>query len=186
MMNHAIYSRLMQHMAEAVCMTDENGIAIYANPKLCELLEKDESEIIGKPAVNFLGPKSKRLVEQIDATERQEGQSSSYAITLISKSKQRIPVTLNGTPLPEGGTIGIMTDMRRIDRQEQIYRNLIEHMDEAVCMTDADENATYANPKLCNLLGMKSSEIVGKPANNFLDEASQKKVKHVNERERKK
>ena len=69
---------------------------------------------------------------------------------------------------------------------ETIYMKLMEHMSEAVCMTDKDWNSMYVNTKLCNLLWMEFDEIVGKPSANFLDPKSRRKVAHIDKQERKK
>lgn len=186
MKDEAIHKKLLEHMNEAVCMTNTKSCIVYANPKLCNILWYKTEELEWKSANIFLTPESQQEVARVDREERAQGMSSSYSIVLLTKNKKFIPVTLNGTTLPDGGTIGIMTDMRRIERQENIYRKLIEHMDEAVCMTDENQNILYTNPKLCNLLWVKPEDLIGKPADIFLDTESKRKVKHVNEKERQK
>jgi len=186
MMNNALYRQLMQNMDEAVSITDNQWVTSYVNPRFCELIGREESDIIGKPATIFLDSASKKKVAQFEKSERLEWLSSSYEVVFISQKKQKITVTLNAAPLPDGGTIGIMTDIRKAQKQEQIYSQLIDHMEEAVAMTDSQDIVTYANPKLCNLLWKNIDEIVGYSANEFLDEASKKKVEKINKNEREK
>jgi PAS domain S-box-containing protein len=58
--------------------------------------------------------------------------SSGYEGDLLTKGGDRIPVLLSGTPLPDGGTIGIMTDLREIRKKEAQVENLFNRFDLAV------------------------------------------------------
>ena len=185
MVDSIIYKKLVEHMDEAVCMSDKDSKTLYANPRFCKLLGYSQSEIIKLTTWDFVDDESRKKIEFEEKNKRQKWESSRYSINLKTKSWKIIPIVLNGTPLPDGSSIGIMTDVSRTKRQREIYEQLIEHMDEAVCMTDINQDVIYANPKLCNLLGKKSDEIVGRSANSFLDKESQKKVAHVDEKERK-
>ncbi len=186
MVDSIIYKKLVEHMDEAVCMSDKNENTLYANPKFCKLLGYSEKEILTLSTWDFVDEESRKRMERESTQKRKKWESSRYSINLKTKSGEIIPIVLNGTPLPDGSSIGIMTDIRKTKRQREIYEQLIEHMDEAVCMTNSNQEVVYANPKLCNLLGKTSQEIVGFSANSFLDKESQKLVAHVDEKERKK
>ena len=67
-----------------------------------------------------------------------------------------------------------------------IYAELIESMNQSVCMADKNEVIIYANPNFCNLIKYSLDEIIWKSFFLFLDENSIKKVKEVNLNERKK
>ncbi|MBI5415126.1 PAS domain S-box protein [Candidatus Peregrinibacteria bacterium] len=180
-----LYQKLIEHMNEAVWMGDKNECTIYANPKFCEIMEYSLKEIIGKESYDFWDKESAETVRKINANDRKNGVSSSYTGTLISKSGKRIPVLLNGTPLPDGGTIGIMTDLTKLEEKDSIYKTLIENMNEAVWMGDKNEHTQYANPKFCEIMGYTLNEILGKESYDFWDENSGKIVQNVNARDRK-
>jgi PAS domain S-box-containing protein len=180
-----LFQRLIEHMNEAVWVGDENEKTIYANPKFCELVEFELDEIKGWESYKFWDEESTNRVKNVNTTDRVQGQSSSYEGVLISQSGKRIPVLLNGSPLPGGGTVGIMTDLRELQANEHRYTRLIENMNEAVWMGDKDEITVYANPKFCALMEMTLEEMLGRPSYDFWDEESAQKVKNVNTNKRK-
>jgi PAS domain S-box-containing protein len=175
-----IYRTLVEHMNEAVWMGDKHERTIYANPKFCELMERSLQEMLGKESYIFWDKESAKRVRRANETERRKGIASSYEGTLLSKSGKRIPVLLSGTPIPQGGTIGIMTDLRELRKHESLYRTLVEHMNEAVWMGDKHERTIYANPKFCELMEYSLQEMLGKESYEFWDKESSKRVRRVN------
>ena len=53
---------------------------------------------------------------------------------------------------------------------EERYRILVETMNDGLGMDDIDGIFTYVNPKLCEMLGYKSDEMVGHSVTDFLDD----------------
>jgi PAS domain S-box-containing protein len=184
--NKVLYSSLMQHMNEAVSITDKNGITIYVNPQFCKLIWMSEAEIIWKPGISFVDAASKKKVREMEKTERSQWNSSTYEINFISKSWEIIPVILKGTPLSWGDTIGIITDMREYKKQLSVHTRLIENMAEAVWMGDEHEKTIYANPRFCKLVWYELEEILWKESYIFWDEKSANTVRSTNTSKRKK
>ena len=182
---NTLYKTLIENMNEAVWMGDENEATVYANPKLCNILGFTLEEMIGKKSYAFWDEESGKRVREVNEQYRQKGVSSSYEGTLITKTGRRIPVLLSGTPLPSGGTIGIMTDLTELKKNESLYRKLVEHMNEAVWMGDKDEVTVYANPKFCEIMEYSLEEMIGRKSYDFWDPQSSEKVRNINEGERK-
>lgn len=180
-----LFQRLIEHMNEAVWVGDAKEKTIYANPKFCELVEYELAEIKGWESYKFWDAESTKKVKRINTVDRKEGKSSSYEGVLLSKSGEKIPVLLNGSPLPDGGTVGIMTDLRQLRANEHRYTRLVENMNEAVWMGDENEITVYANPKFCALMEMTLEEMLGRPSYDFWDEESAKTVRNVNHNKRK-
>ncbi len=63
---------------------------------------------------------------------------------------------------------------KSLRESEERYRNLVETMNEGLGVTDERGIWTYVNERFCNLLGHRSDEILGRPAADWLDEASRK------------
>lgn len=126
------FRRLVEHMSEAVWVGDRNERTVYANPKFCELLGYSLEEMLGRPSYDFWTPESARRVQEVNEKERKRGVSSAYEGDLLTKAGKQIPVLLNGTPLPDGGTIGIMTDLREIKKKEAEVETLLSRFDLAV------------------------------------------------------
>ena len=123
---------LIEHMDLAAWMGDKDERTIYANPKFCELLGYSLKEIIGKESYQFWAPESAEKVRRINMTDRKQGITSSYEGELVTKKGEIIPVLLHGTPLKDGGTVGILRDMRTIKEKEAEVETLIKRFDLAV------------------------------------------------------
>lgn len=115
----SLYRSLVKNMNEAVCMDDSEGNVIYANPKFIEIMGYTLDEAMCMKVVDFMDKKNAMKVDEVDRTLRKKGESSSYEITLVTKSGEQIPILLSGSPGVEGGTIGIMTDLRELKKKEE-------------------------------------------------------------------
>lgn len=182
----ATYQQLIESMQEAVWVGDDQERTLYANPRFCKMLGYSLDEIIGQKSYMFWDKKSAKIVKRENQKRRTMGQSSSYEGILLSKDGSKIPVLLNGTPLPDGGTMGIMTDLSALKRQESIYKTLVTNINEALWMGDKEEKTVYVNPKFCELSGYEEEEIIGKKSYVLWTESSKKFIKKINETVRKK
>ena len=62
----------------------------------------------------------------------------------------------------------------KIRESEKLYRTLVETMNDGLGALDENGLWTYANDRLCEMLGYARDEIVGRPVDVFLDEISRK------------
>ena len=92
MITNIVYKKLVEHMAEAVWMGDENEKTVYANPKFCDMLGYSLDEIIGKESYVFRDAKSAKEVKTINSRKRKQGISSSYEGHLLTIRGKTIPV----------------------------------------------------------------------------------------------
>jgi len=122
-------------------MGDKNEKTVYANPKFCNMLGYSLEEIIGKESYMFRDNRSAKKVQGVNTQKRKKGETSSYTGNLLTKSWKTIPVSTNGTPLPGGGTIGIMTDLRKIkekEANEKILFNAVQYSTDAIVICDRE------------------------------------------------
>lgn len=70
--------------------------------------------------------------------------------------------------------------------QNQVYKKLIDNMNEAVWLGDSDERTVYVNQKFAKMLGYKPEEMIGRESYDFWDNESAERVKNVNNTDRKK
>lgn len=107
------YKNILDAMTESIWIGDENERTVYANPNFCNLMEYTLEEMIGQESYVFWDEESTKTVKKNNSL-RKKGENSKYEWVLRSKSWKLIPVLLSGTPLGNGGTAGIMTDLREI------------------------------------------------------------------------
>lgn len=161
----SLYKQLLENMAEAVWMWDKDEKTLYANPKFCKLVWYSLDEIIGQESLVFWDEESKKEVRKNNKLKRKKGKSSSYLGNLLTKSWEKIPVELHWTPIPGGGTIGIMTDLRAIkekEAQEKILLHAIEKSTDAMMIVWLDEKIIFWNKGAQIIFWHKQSDINGK------------------------
>ncbi|QQR83313.1 PAS domain S-box protein [Candidatus Peregrinibacteria bacterium] len=142
----------MEHLNEAVWMGDDHEKTLYANPKFCSMTGYSLDELLHMSSYELWTPESAALVRTVNERDRAQGISSDYEGELLTKTGAVIPVHLKGTPLPNGGTIGIMTDLRDLRAKEQEIQNLLQHIDlaikgsrDALWYTEVDLDHLYKN-----------------------------------------
>ena len=181
-----VYRQLVEHMQEGVWMGDPDNNTIYANPRYCEMAGYSLEEIQGLPESTFWTDESAEKIDAVNTTERSAGESSIYEVTMQSKDGEEIPVMVSGTPLPEGGTIAIINDLRPLRKQESMYRNLVENMQEAVWMVDKYGRTAYVNPRFCEMMGFSEEEVIGVDSYQFIHPDHLDMIRRIDESERQK
>ena len=92
--------------------------------------------MIGRESYDFWDEESTRTVKQNNQI-RTQGQKSKYEGVLRHRDGTLIPVLLRGTPLRNGGTAGIMTDLREIRavrEESEHFQELSKIKDEFISM----------------------------------------------------
>lgn len=160
----AIHKKLIDHMNEAVWIGDENERTVYANPKFCEIMGYTLEEMMGRLSYDFWTNESIKKVKDVNLAKRKKNKSSSYEGDLLTKDGNTIPVLCSGTPLPEGGTIGIMTDLRELRKQEEKERVLnkaIQYSTDAVITLNEKGEVESWNKGAKIVFGYKENEMLG-------------------------
>ncbi|MGE3279115.1 MAG: PAS domain-containing protein [Candidatus Altimarinota bacterium] len=182
--NSELFQKIVTCMNEGIVLADEEGRILFVNPKFCELTGRKEKDLVGQDATSFYDERTAKKIKVIDRTQRKKGIRSSYEGTLITKSGDEVPVLISGTPLDQGGTFGVVTDLSEMKQKDNMYQKLVENMNEAVWVGDKNERTVYANPKFRNMMGYTLEEMLGKKSYDFWDEESCARVRHINETDR--
>ncbi|MFC1748034.1 PAS domain S-box protein [Pseudomonadota bacterium] len=162
--NNVRYKKLVEHMNEAVWMGDKEERTIYANPKFANLLGYTLDEMMGQKSYIFWDKESAKRVRNVNTTKRKKGISSSYEGNLLTKDGKLIPVLLSGTPLPDGGTIGIMTDLTELKKKEEkekVLNNAIKYATDAIITFDSQGNIESWNKGAKIMFGYRKEEVLG-------------------------
>lgn len=183
-----LFRKLVEHMNEALWVGDDQEKTIYANPKLCRLLGCTLDELIGKLSYEYWDKESAKKVQKVNSGDRKKGLSSSYEGNLVTKDGSKIPVLVSGTPLPDGGTMGIitnLTDIKKKEEKELMLNTAIEHAKDAVILFDHDGNIKMWNQGAKLVFGFKKEEVLGEKINKVFIESDLKRVfsdskNHVN------
>ncbi len=178
------YRTLVETMNEGLDIIDENGVTIYTNDKLCEILGYSRDELIGHPVTDFLDKNGRKIFEEQWARLR-KGERRSYEIERTRRDGQEIFLTVSSSPIFDAdghfnGTFAVVTDIterKRADEalreSEKRYRTLVETMNEGLHVLDENGVTIFVNDKLCEMLGYSRDEMIGRPLTDFLDKSAQ-------------
>ncbi len=123
------YRNMIENMNMGLLEIDLKGRIVYVNLILCQMLEYEEEELIGKNASETLIATTPYTASQHVKDvihKRQKGIADTYQVLLEKKSKDKMWVLVSGAPMYDNkrefiGTIGIILD---ISRQKQLEEDL--------------------------------------------------------------
>ena len=130
------YKEIIDTMSEGIWIGDKDEKTLYMNANFLSAIGYTSEEIIGKESYIFCDEESIKTVRDNNHL-RLQGEKSRYEIYLKHKDGSNIPVLISGTPLRNGGTAGIMTDLREIRavrEQAEHYRELNKIKDDFISM----------------------------------------------------
>ena len=166
-----LYRTMVERMHEVVWMCDEQDRTAYVNPRFYEMTGYTPEDIIGKLPYDFWDPETADTVRKVNTHERKRGISSSYEGNILTKSGEKIPVFISGMPLENGGTMGIMTDMRdtkKREEQERLLGSAIQLSSDAIVTLREDGTVISWNKGAKAIFGYREGDIVGKTLENVL------------------
>jgi len=173
------YRRLVDTTSDAIVITDPARTIVFANPAAHGLFGYSDSGLIGKPLDALAAPESRG---DVDERERQAfaGVAQQYETTVVLANGEPRTVSISSAPLREGddvtgvvATLRDVTDERRardaVAQSEARYRNLFETASDAIYTMDVHGSFTSVNRATCLMSGYDREELLGRPAEPFLD-----------------
>jgi len=152
-----VLSALLAQMRDGLSVIDAQGVQIYVNDSLCEMLGFERAELLGRtPPYPYWPPEELTVIE---AAFRQtlRGQTASFELAFCRKDGARIVVSLvpaelrddNGAVVGFFATIKDVSEHKRLLRSlaasEQRWRSIAENPFDFVIVIDADYRYTYVN-----------------------------------------
>ncbi|MGC9781476.1 MAG: PAS domain S-box protein [Candidatus Heimdallarchaeota archaeon] len=118
------YKTLVETMPEGIIASDMNGIIVYANPKIHQMIGYADKELIGMDSLSIVVAKDRARVRRESEKRFNEKATSQYEITFKTKVGSKVPVIISGTPIlgPNSesiGTYAIITDIRYRKRAQK-------------------------------------------------------------------
>ncbi|NOR38160.1 MAG: PAS domain S-box protein, partial [Candidatus Thorarchaeota archaeon] len=145
----------------------------YVNDRLCHMLGRTRSELLGHDFREFLHPDSVNLVvERYVKRQRGEPVPSVYEFKVLRKDGTSRDVEISSTTMMgqdgKRKTIAQLLDItdeveskQALEESERRYRDLVETMDDGLAMDNENGVITYINDALCKMLGYTRDEIIG-------------------------
>ncbi len=162
------YRFLVENLNEGIGLIDRNGVAVFANQRMADIVGYPAAEIIGSPVSAFVGEEGAGyLGEYLQNLGRNTREV--FEIDLIRKDGARVHTLMATTPVVDadgtcrGFFAGVqdITPLKRMEAQlresEEKYRSLVELSAEAT-LIHRDGKIIFINPAGTRLLGASSPE----------------------------
>jgi len=167
------YQMLLDTMYDGFGIQDRNGVFTYVNRRLCEILEYEPSELIGKRVMEFLDEENQGILkEQLE--KRRKGEFNSYELAWTAKDGKRIFTIISPNVVyNENGELeaayAVVTDIsermaaeKELEYQKRRLTSLLDYSTLAIVTLDAKHNIASCNECFEKLFQFKESEIAGK------------------------
>jgi PAS domain S-box-containing protein len=156
---------IIANAPDPVFVSDLEGKILQANDAVSQLLGFRRDEVLEQSLARFISPAETRefLTALREVVER--GVTRNARLNPRSASGEIIPTTLNASALrdPDGkviGAIGILRDMRELDKARAYAESLIKNAPDPVFVSDLEGKILQANDAVFALLGFRPDELI--------------------------
>src|SRR3989449_4661216 len=156
----AYAENLIKNAPDPVFVSDLEGKILQANNAVSELLGFRPDELLEQSLSRFISPEETRefMAALDEVVER--GETRNALLHPRSASGEVIPTSLNASALRDAdgkviGAIGILRDMRELDKARRYVENSIRKAQETVFVFDLVEEVLHANDVISTVLGFR-------------------------------
>ena len=169
-------ARVLESMAEAVLMVDENGAIILTNPALDTLLGYERGELVGKPMLVVSGDSPEQSRRAFERSLEQVKARGFTAGEYVARRKDGtvIEVETRTSGMSVGGRFCLVVvgqDITQRKRAEQALRQseetlrvFLDAVPEPALLLDREGTILLANRALAHSLGLPQGELAGQYA----------------------
>jgi len=164
---------IIANAPDPVFVSDLEGKILQANDAASELLGFRPDELVEQSLSRFISAEEKREFTAALREVVERGVTRNARLNPRSASGEVIPTTLNASALrdPEQGVIGvigILRDMRELDKARAYAESLIKNAPDPVFVSDLDGKILQANDAASELLGFRPAELVEQSLSRFI------------------
>jgi PAS domain S-box-containing protein len=164
---------LIKNAPDPVFVSDLEGKILQANDAVSELLGFRPAELIEQSLSKFISPEETREFTAALREVVERGVTRNARLNPRSASGEVISTTLNASALrdPEGrviGAIGILRDMRELDKARAYAESLIKNAPDPVFVSDLQGKILQANDAVSELLGFRPAELIEQSLSRFI------------------
>src|SRR3989449_215207 len=164
---------LIKNAPDPVFVSDLEGKILQANDAVSQLLGFRQDEVLEQSLSRFISPEETREFTAALREVVARGVTRNARLNPRSASGEVIPTTLNASALrdPEGkviGAVGILRDMRELDKARAYAESLIKNAPDPVFVSDLEGKILQANDAVFGLLGFRPDELVEQSLSRFI------------------
>jgi PAS domain S-box-containing protein len=164
---------IIANAPDPVFVSDLEGKILQANDAVSELLGFRPDELLEQSLSRFISADEKREFTAALREVVERGVTRNAMLNPRSASGEVIPTTLNASALrdPDGrviGVIGILRDMRELDKARAYAESLIKNAPDPVFVSDLEGKILQANDAVSELLGFRPDELLEQSLSRFI------------------
>src|SRR5712692_555695 len=164
---------LIKNAPDPVFVSDLEGKILQANDAVSALLGFRPDELLEQSLSRFISPEETREFTAALREVVERGVTRNARLNPRSASGEVIPTTLNASALrdPDGkviGAIGILRDMRELDKARAYAESLIKNAPDPVFVSDLEGKILQANDAVSALLGFRPDELLEQSLSRFI------------------
>jgi PAS domain S-box-containing protein len=164
---------IIANAPDPVFVSDLEGKILQANDAVSELLGFRKDEVLEQSLSRFISAEETREFTAALREVVEHGVSRNAVLNPRSASGEVIPTSLNASALRDEdgnviGAIGILRDMRELDKARAYAESLIENAPDPVFVSDLEGKILQANDAVSQLLGFRQDEVLEQSLSRFI------------------
>jgi len=178
---------IIANAPDPVFVSDLEGKILQANDAVSQLLGFRQDEVLEQSLSRFISPKETREFTAALREVVERGVMRNVVLNPRSASGEVIPTSLNASALrdPDGraiGVIGILRDMRELDKARAYAESLIKNAPDPVFVSDLEGKILQANDAVFGLLGFRPDELIEQSLSRIINPEETAALREVVER----
>ena len=166
---------IIENAPDPVFVADLDGKILQANEAVSQLLGFRKDEVVEQSLSRFISPEETREFTAALREVVEHGVTRDAVLNPRSASGEVIPTSLNASALRDSegnviGAIGVLRDMRELDKARAYAQRLIEDAPDPVFVSDLEGKILEANEAVSQLLGFRRDEVVEQSLSRFISE----------------
>jgi PAS domain S-box-containing protein len=164
---------IIKNAPDPFFVSDLEGKILSANDAVYELLGFRTDEVLEQSLSRFISPEETREFTAALREVIERGATRNARLNPRSASGEVIPTTLNASALRDTdgkviGAIGILRDMRELDKARAYADNLIKNAPDPLFVSDLEGKILQANDAVYELLGFRTDEVLEQSLSRFI------------------
>src|SRR5947208_556322 len=172
---------IIKNAPDPVFVSDLEGKILSANDAVYELLGFRTDEVLEQSLSRFISPEETREFTAALREVIERGATRNARLNPRSASGEIIPTSLNASALRDAdtrviGAIGILRDMRELDKALLHAASPIKNAPDPVFVSDLEGKILQANDAVYELLGFRPDEVLEQSLSPFISRSEERRV----------
>ncbi len=164
---------IIANAPDPVFVSDLEGKILQANDAVSQLLGFRPDEVLEQSLSRFISVKETHEFTAALREVVERGVTRNVVLNPRSASGEVIPTSLNASALRDAdgkviGAIGILRDMRELDKARAYADSLIKNAPDPVFVSDLEGKILQANDAVYELLGFRTDEVLEQSLSRFI------------------